>query len=62
VAGLVAVVALLRPAALLFRGLIANQTVGPGLSNPIRWQSHHHVVRQSSRNGRRRTRSAYGEK
>ena len=46
-AALVAVVLLLRPVTLLFRGLIANQAIGPGLSNLIRWQSHYHVVRQS---------------
>ncbi|RXF68090.1 ABC transporter ATP-binding protein [Hansschlegelia zhihuaiae] len=47
VAALVGVVMLLRPATLFLRGLIANQAIGPGLSNLIRWQSHYHVVRQS---------------
>ena len=46
-AALVAVVLLLRPATLFLRGLVANQAIGPGLSNLIRWQSHYHVVRQS---------------
>jgi ATP-binding cassette subfamily B multidrug efflux pump len=46
-AGLVGVVLVLRPATLFLRGLVANQAIGPGLSNLIRWQSHYHVVRQS---------------
>ena len=46
-AALIGVVLVLRPATLFFRGLVANQAIGPGLSNLIRWQSHYHVVRQS---------------
>jgi len=47
IAGLVCTLLLFRPAVLFGRGLIANQAIGPGFSNLIRWQSHYHVVRQS---------------
>ena len=47
VAVLVAVLLALRPATLFLRGLIANQAIGPGFSNLIRWQSHYHIIRQS---------------
>ncbi len=36
-----------RPCALLLQNLTRNQGLTPGLTNLIRWQSHHHVVRQS---------------
>ncbi len=41
------VVLALRPACLLFRSLLTNQVIAPGLTNMIRWQTHWHVVRQS---------------
>jgi ATP-binding cassette subfamily B multidrug efflux pump len=46
-AALVAIVIAARPATLFLRGLIANQAIGPGFSNLIRWQAHYHVIRQS---------------
>jgi ATP-binding cassette subfamily B multidrug efflux pump len=46
-AGLVAILLAFRPAVLFVRGLIANQAIGPGFSNLVRWQSHFHVSRQS---------------
>ena len=46
-AGMAAVLLLLRPAALLAQNLVTNQAIVPGLTNLIRWQSHWHVVRQS---------------
>ncbi|HKX07281.1 MAG TPA: ABC transporter ATP-binding protein [Stellaceae bacterium] len=45
--GMVAVLLLLRPAALLLQALITNQAIAANLTNLIRWQSHWHVVRQS---------------
>ena len=47
IGGLVGTLLIFRPAVLFGRGLIANQAIGPGFSNLIRWQSHYHVVRQS---------------
>ncbi|MBL8835974.1 MAG: ABC transporter ATP-binding protein [Alphaproteobacteria bacterium] len=46
-AAMAAVVLFARPAALLARGLIANQAIAPGFSNLVRWQTHWYVVRQS---------------
>jgi len=43
-----AIVFLARPAAVLLQNLTVNQAIAPGMSNLIRWQSHWHVVRQSS--------------
>ena len=37
----------IRPAALLLQNLTRNQGLTPGMTDLIRWQSHHHVVRQS---------------
>ncbi|WP_020180242.1 ABC transporter ATP-binding protein [Methylopila sp. M107] len=37
----------IRPATLFMRGMIANQALGPGFANLIRWQSHYHIIRQS---------------
>ncbi|MGD9743084.1 MAG: ABC transporter ATP-binding protein [Dongiaceae bacterium] len=45
--GMVLVLLVLRPAALLAQNLVTNQAIAPGLTNLIRWQSHWHVVRQS---------------
>ncbi|MGI3778471.1 MAG: ABC transporter ATP-binding protein [Janthinobacterium lividum] len=45
--GMVAVLLLLRPAALLVQFLVTNQAIAPGMTNLVRWQSHWHVVRQS---------------
>ncbi|WP_291299442.1 ABC transporter ATP-binding protein [Elioraea sp.] len=44
--GMAAVLMLLRPAALVTQGLLANQVIAANLTNRIRWQSHWHVVRQ----------------
>jgi ATP-binding cassette subfamily B multidrug efflux pump len=46
-AGMAAVLLIVRPSALLLQALITNQAIAPGLTNLIRWQSHWHVVRQS---------------
>lgn len=46
-AGMAAVLLMLRPAALLLQNLINNQGIAAGLTNLIRWQNHWHVVRQS---------------
>ncbi len=47
IAALVGVLLVIRPATLFMRGLIANQAIGPGFSNLVRWQSHYHIIRQS---------------
>lgn len=41
------VVLLLRPLFAWLQDLLVNQTVTPNLTNRIRWQHHHYVVRQS---------------
>ena len=41
------IVLVLRPAAVALQLLLINQTINPGFSNVVRWQSHWHVVRQS---------------
>ncbi len=46
-AGMAAVMLLVRPAALLVQNLITNQAIAVNVTNLIRWQSHWHVVRQS---------------
>src|SRR5690348_11003456 len=46
-AGMAAVLLLLRPASHFADRVLINQIVNPGLSNLIRWQNHWHVVRQS---------------
>jgi ATP-binding cassette subfamily B multidrug efflux pump len=46
-AGMAAVLLLIRPAVFLGHVVLINQIVNPGLSNMIRWQNHWHVVRQS---------------
>ncbi len=46
-AGMAALILLLRPAFLTFEFLVINQALNPGLANRVRWQSHFHVVRQS---------------
>ncbi len=46
-AGMAAVLLLLRPAALLLQALVTNQAIAPNLMNLVRWQAHWHVVRQS---------------
>ena len=46
-AGMAAVLAVVRPAALLVQNLITNQSINANLTNLIRWQNHWHVVRQS---------------
>ena len=46
-AGMVALILLLRPSILVFEFLLINQALNPGLSNRVRWQNHFHVVRQS---------------
>jgi ATP-binding cassette subfamily B multidrug efflux pump len=45
--GMAAILLIIRPAALLAQYLVTNQTIAPGMTNLIRWQSHFHVVRQS---------------
>ena len=46
-AGMAAVLLLLRPGFVLLQLLITNQGIAVGFTNLIRWQAHHHVVRQS---------------
>jgi ATP-binding cassette, subfamily B, multidrug efflux pump len=46
-AGMAAVLLLLRPAAIALQNLLTNQAINPGLTNLVRWQNHWHVVRQS---------------
>ncbi|HEX2198086.1 MAG TPA: ABC transporter ATP-binding protein [Burkholderiales bacterium] len=46
-AGMVALVLLVRPAAVLADILIRHKALIPGATSLIRWQSHWHVVRQS---------------
>ena len=45
--GMVAVVLIGRPLAMLADSLVRNNAVVPGVTSLIRWQSHWHVVRQS---------------
>jgi ATP-binding cassette, subfamily B, multidrug efflux pump len=46
-AGMAAVVLIVRPAATMMRYLINNQAIAAPFTGLIRWQSHWHVVRQS---------------
>jgi len=46
-AGMAAVLLILRPAASALHYLVANQAINPGFTNLVRWQNHWHVVRQS---------------
>ena len=46
-AGMAALVLVLRPCVMLFEFLLINQALNPGLGNRIRWQSHFQVIRQS---------------
>ncbi len=46
-AGMAAVLLVMRPAALLAQYSVTNQAIAANLTNLIRWQSHWHVVRQS---------------
>ena len=45
--GMGAFLLLVRPACLLLQNFVRFQAFIPGLTNLVRWQSHHHVVRQS---------------
>ncbi len=45
--GMAVLVTVGRPLALLMDSLVRNNAVVPGVTSPIRWQSHWHVVRQS---------------
>ena len=45
--GMVGVLLILRPMALLLQALITNQAIAASLTNLIRWQNHWYVVRQS---------------
>jgi ATP-binding cassette subfamily B multidrug efflux pump len=46
-AGMAAVLLILRPAAIALQHLVTNQAINPGFTNLVRWQNHWHVVRQS---------------
>jgi ATP-binding cassette subfamily B multidrug efflux pump len=46
-AGMAAVLLLVRPAAFVTQHMLMNQAIAANVSNRIRWQSHWHVVRQS---------------
>ena len=45
--GMAVILLFIRPVVVFLQNLITNQTMAPGLTNLIRWQSHWHVVRQS---------------
>jgi ATP-binding cassette, subfamily B, multidrug efflux pump len=45
--GMAVILLFVRPVVVFLQNLITNQTMAPGLTNLIRWQSHWHVVRQS---------------
>ena len=45
--GMVGVLLVLRPLALLMQNLVTNQAIAAGMTNLVRWQSHWWVVRQS---------------
>ena len=45
--GMVGVLLVLRPIALLMQNLVTNQAIAAGMTNLVRWQSHWWVVRQS---------------
>jgi ATP-binding cassette, subfamily B, multidrug efflux pump len=46
-AGMAAVLLIVRPAALFVQNLITNQSLAANFTNLIRWQNHWHIVRQS---------------
>jgi ATP-binding cassette subfamily B multidrug efflux pump len=46
-AGMAAVLLLVRPAAFVAQHMLMNQAIAANVSNRTRWQSHWHVVRQS---------------
>jgi len=46
-AGMAAVVLIVRPLALTAQNLVANQAISANVANMIRWQNHWHVARQS---------------
>ncbi len=46
-AAMAAMILLARPAAFILEFLLTNQAINPAFANRVRWQSHHHVVRQS---------------
>jgi ATP-binding cassette subfamily B multidrug efflux pump len=46
-AGMAAIVLLIRPLAITAQNLVANQAISANVSNMIRWQNHWHVARQS---------------
>ncbi len=46
-AGMAAVMLVLRPLAFVTQHLLMNQAIAANVSNRIRWQNHWHVVRQS---------------
>ena len=41
------VILILRPLAQLIHDLLVQQAIAPGMTNLIRWQTHHYVLRQS---------------
>src|SRR6516162_2482491 len=43
-AGMAAVLLILRPAVIAVQNLLTNQAINPGLTNLVRWQNHWHVV------------------
>ncbi len=45
--GMVVVVALIRPVALLISRALIMQALVPGITNTVRWQTHRYVLRQS---------------
>jgi len=46
-AGMVALILLVRPAAILVDVAIRHNAIIPGVTNLVRWQNHWHVIRQS---------------
>mgnify|MGYP002775010689 CR=1 FL=1 len=45
--GLVLLVVIIKPTVMTLQGLVLNQSIAPGVTNMVRWQSHWHVVRQN---------------
>jgi len=44
---LLGLVLVIKPIVMTIQSLILNQSIAPGLTNMVRWQSHWHVVRQT---------------
>ncbi|EKF60105.1 ABC transporter-like protein [Agrobacterium albertimagni AOL15] len=45
--GLIVLVLVIRPLVTTLQGVVLNQSIAPGVTNMVRWQSHWHVIRQN---------------